>query len=52
MSTTTIDPVHHTAAEHGHGSDCGHLAVAHRDHVDYAHDGHLHRAHDDHWDDH
>jgi hypothetical protein len=54
MSTTTIDSVHHTAAEQKHGGDCGHLAVAQRDHVDYAHDGHRHAAHDGHghWDDH
>ena len=29
---------------HEHGDDCGHLAVAHGDHVDYVHDGHRHAA--------
>ena len=37
---------------HVHGSDCGHEAVPHGDHVDYLVDGHLHHPHGDHCDDH
>lgn len=28
--------------KHQHGTDCGHTAIQHADHVDYLHDGHLH----------
>ena len=35
---------------HTHGTDCGHKAVKHDDHVDYVHDGHYHRIHGDHVD--
>lgn len=35
----------HAAHPHDHGSDCGHLPVAHGDHVDYDHDGHRHAPH-------
>ncbi|MFM7149302.1 MAG: hypothetical protein ACKO23_05625 [Gemmataceae bacterium] len=37
---------------HKHGSNCGHQAVPHGDHVDYLVDGHLHHPHGDHCDDH
>ena len=37
---------------HVHGDDCGHLAVAHGDHVDYVHDGHRHAPHGEHYDEH
>src|SRR4051812_22717208 len=37
---------------HVHGEDCGHLAVAHGDHVDYVHDGHRHAPHGEHYDEH
>jgi len=43
----------HTPAEvhiHQHGTDCGHLAVVHNDHIDYLHDGHAHFLHGDHYD--
>ncbi|NMR20247.1 zinc transporter permease [Cellulomonas fimi] len=40
MSTTSADPVPHTAAEHEHREGCGHATVEHRDHIDAAHDGH------------
>lgn len=33
------------AHPHQHGEDCGHVAVAHGDHVDYIHDGHRHAVH-------
>ena len=46
----------HTAAthahNHAHGSDCGHMAVAHNGHTDYLHDGHMHHVHDAHYDEH
>ncbi|WP_374969735.1 iron chelate uptake ABC transporter family permease subunit [Terrabacter sp. BE26] len=45
----------HAVAEthaHEHGSECGHPAVTHGDHVDYLHDGHLHAAHENHYDEH
>lgn len=45
----------HTVAEthaHEHGTECGHPAVTHGDHVDYLHDGHLHAAHEGHYDEH
>ena len=35
----------HAAHAHGHGSNCGHLAVTHEGHTDYIHDGHLHHVH-------
>lgn len=38
--------------EHEHGPACGHLAVAHGDHVDYVHDGHRHAPHGGHYDEH
>lgn len=38
--------------EHQHGTDCGHTAVRHDDHVDYLHDGHLHHPHAGHIDEH
>lgn len=38
--------------DHVHGSDCGHPAVPHGDHVDYVHDGHRHAAHGSHYDEH
>jgi zinc transport system permease protein len=45
---------HQTIDEHPHehGSDCGHVAVRHGDHVDYVHDGHRHAAHGRHYDEH
>lgn len=35
---------HHVHGDHPHehGTDCGHTAIKHDDHVDYLHDGHLH----------
>lgn len=48
MSTCTT---HHDHT-HQHGSDCGHTAVLHGDHVDYLHDGHLHHPHEGHVDEH
>lgn len=30
----------HADHPHVHGPGCGHVAVAHGDHVDYVHDGH------------
>ncbi|MFT4306398.1 MAG: zinc transporter permease [Microbacterium sp.] len=50
--TTTDLHAEHTVAEHAHGADCGHEAVAHGDHVDYLHDGHKHAVHGDHYDEH
>ncbi|MCW2844948.1 MAG: hypothetical protein JWN22_2864 [Nocardioides sp.] len=52
------DPVadieHHSTGEHPHehGDACGHIAVAHGDHVDYVHDGHRHAEHGKHYDEH
>lgn len=50
------DTGHHERVEephgHRHGDDCGHVAVAHGDHVDYIHDGHRHAAHGGHYDEH
>ena len=46
--TTTEDDEH----PHEHGPDCGHVAVAHGDHVDYVHDGHRHAPHGEHYDEH
>ncbi|MDX6302343.1 MAG: zinc transport system permease protein [Nocardioidaceae bacterium] len=45
----TVTPEQHV---HEHGSDCGHPAVPHGDHVDYVHDGHRHAAHGSHYDEH
>ena len=39
-------------AEHVHGSNCGHPAVPHGNHVDYLVAGRLHHPHGDHCDDH
>lgn len=39
-------------ADHVHGSNCGHPAVPHGDHVDYLVDGHLHHQHNGHCDNH
>lgn len=38
--------------EHEHGDGCGHVKIAHGDHIDYLHDGELHAPHGDHWDAH
>jgi hypothetical protein len=40
------------AADHIHGTDCGHRAVPHNGHVDYVVDGHLHNVHGAHCDNH
>ncbi len=40
------------AAEHVHGSACGHPAIPHGDHLDYLVADHLHHPHDGHCDDH
>lgn len=45
----TVVPEEH---EHEHSETCGHLAVAHGDHVDYVHDGHRHAPHGSHYDEH
>ena len=37
---------------HRHGTNCGHEAVPHGNHVDYLVEGHLHHFHGDHCDDH
>ncbi len=37
---------------HEHGTECGHPAVPHGDHVDYVHDGHRHAPHGSHYDEH
>ena len=50
--TTDHIAAEHTTADHAHGTDCGHQAVQHGDHVDYVHDGHKHAAHGDHYDEH
>ena len=42
----------HDEHSHKHGSDCGHKAIKHGDHVDYLHDGCLHHVHGDHIDEH
>src|ERR1700687_2816048 len=44
--------LHRSHHAHQHGSNCGHTAVRHGDHIDYLHDGHLHHPHDDHVDGH
>jgi hypothetical protein len=51
-SKTMADCKTHQGHSHVHGSDCGHTAVQHDDHVDYLHDGHLHHPHGDHVDEH
>lgn len=38
--------------DHQHGSECGHTAVPHGDHVDYVHEGHRHAPHGGHYDEH
>ena len=39
--------------KHVHGTDCGHRAVVHEDHVDFLHEGHLeHQNYDDRVDEH
>jgi zinc transport system permease protein len=38
--------------EHEHGTDCGHPAIEHDDHVDYLHGGHRHAPHQGHYDEH
>lgn len=40
----------HDDHAHVHGPRCGHVAIAHGDHVDYLHDGHLHAMHGGHVD--
>ena len=45
----TVVPEEHG---HRHGPDCGHVGVAHGDHVDYVHDGHRHAPHGAHYDEH
>jgi hypothetical protein len=40
------------ASGHTHGSQCGHEAVPHGDHLDYLVAGHLHHAHAGHCDNH
>ncbi|SKC36916.1 zinc transporter permease [Okibacterium fritillariae] len=42
----------HTLEQHQHGTDCGHEAVTHGEHVDFLHDGHKHAEHGDHYDEH
>ena len=39
-------------AKHAHGTDCGHEAVPHGNHIDYLVNGHLHYLHGDHCDEH
>jgi hypothetical protein len=48
MNEHIIHPEH----EHQHDAGCGHIAIAHDDHVDYLHGGHLHHPHGDHVDEH
>ncbi|MBD3925616.1 metal ABC transporter permease [Nocardioides cavernae] len=48
VATHTITDEH----PHQHGTDCGHPAVPHADHVDYVHDGHRHAVHGEHYDEH
>jgi zinc transport system permease protein len=50
-----LEPASHEVTDahpHQHGPDCGHVAVAHGDHVDYVHDGHRHAVHGKHYDEH
>lgn len=41
-----------TSTAHVHGSNCGHEAIPHGDHIDYLVDGRLQHPHGDHIDDH
>ena len=50
--TMAIDHDVHENHTHEHGTDCGHTAIQHDDHVDYLHDGHLHSPHEGHVDEH
>lgn len=54
MSEQQLDhkTAEHTLEDHKHGTDCGHEAVQHGDHVDYVHEGHKHAVHGDHYDEH
>lgn len=50
-----LGPLEHEPADahaHRHGSDCGHVAVPHGDHLDYVHDGRRHAEHEEHYDEH
>jgi len=50
-----LEPSSHEVTDehpHEHGPECGHVAVAHGDHVDYVHDGHRHAVHGKHYDEH
>ena len=47
-----LDAPHNKNRDHAHGSECGHTAIKHGDHIDYLHDGHLHHPHGDHMDEH
>ncbi|CAH0991306.1 hypothetical protein SIN8267_01408 [Sinobacterium norvegicum] len=42
----------HTHDNHTHGSNCGHTAIRHGDHIDYLADGKLHHPHGGHCDEH
>jgi len=51
----SVEVATHTVTDehpHEHGTDCGHPAVPHADHVDYVHDGHRHAVHGEHYDEH
>jgi zinc transport system permease protein len=51
----SVEVATHTVTDehpHQHGTDCGHPAVPHADHVDYVHDGHRHAVHGEHYDEH
>ncbi|MGL5827809.1 MAG: metal ABC transporter permease [Nocardioides sp.] len=52
--STVVVGAHRPETDHAHvhGSDCGHPAVPHGDHVDYVHDGHRHALHGEHYDEH
>lgn len=54
VSASNPDGCHptHECAGHVHGSNCGHEAVPHGDHVDYLVNGRLHHQHGNHCDDH
>ena len=51
-SIMALDHEIHENHTHEHGTDCGHTAIQHDDHVDYLHDGHLHSPHEGHVDEH
>lgn len=54
-NTSSCTPGHASCshdASHQHGSDCGHAAIPHGDHVDYLVDGHLHSPCQGHCDNH